>query len=88
MWLKPQRALWEYIFFKYNVYTINIAVHRETWINNRNNSLSIYIYRLDNVFCICADRVFSSLDYAIPEVAEVTVVQDRSTDKTQKLVIQ
>ena len=40
---------------------------------------------------IGADRVFASLDYAehdaIPEVAEVTVVRDRSPDKTQSLVI-
>ena len=40
---------------------------------------------------IGADRAFASLDYAehdaVPEVAEVTVVQDRSPDKTQELVI-
>ena len=40
---------------------------------------------------IGADRVFITLDYAehdaVPEVTEVTVVQDRSPDKTQELVI-
>ena len=39
---------------------------------------------------IGADQVFT-LDYAehdaVPEVAEVTVVRDRSPDKTQELVI-
>ena len=40
---------------------------------------------------IGADRVFASFDYAehdtVPEVAEATVVQHRSHDKTQELVI-
>ena len=40
---------------------------------------------------IGADRVFASFDYAehdaVPEVVEVTVVQDRSPDKTQEVVI-
>ena len=63
------------------MHTINIAVHREKCINkNRNNSLlSMY-----------SDRVSASLDYAehdaVSEVAELTVVGDRS-DKTQELVI-
>ena len=36
-----------------------------------------------------ADRVFTSFDYAehdaVPEVVEVTVVRDKSPDKTQEL---
>ena len=40
---------------------------------------------------IGAYRVFASLDYsehdAVPEVTEVTVIQDRFLDRTQELVI-
>ena len=70
-----------------NVHTISIAVHRETCINNNRNKLSLYIQIRCFSVHISADRVFASLDYAehdaVPKVAEATVFQDGSPDKTR-----
>ena len=70
-----------------NVHTISIAVHRETCINKNRNKLSLYIQIRCFSVHISADRVFASLDYAehdaVPKVAEATVFQDRSPDKTR-----
>ena len=70
-----------------NVHTISIAVHKETCISKNRNKLSLYIQIRCFSVHIGADRVFASLDYAqhnaVPKVAEATVFQDISPDKTR-----